>query len=178
MLSENITVFPATNRDQAYSQTAQVLTERNISGIIRNLVDQDYVISPAYNENNFEFVINGYYFKTTSTIITDTLKTVDEIWANIKIAATTAEPPFLELTPIVTSGDNQTNTLDSDTEFLGISFTKTPGEGYVDKTGIYSLRVLVKDSSNNWVIPKESRYKMITDTTHCSVKIDDGILPV
>lgn len=174
MESNNIIVFPATNRAQKYSQTAQVLTERNISGIIKNIVDQDYVISDKYSADNFEFVINGYYFKTSADITAG----IDgnEIWANIRVVAPTAEPTFLELTPIVTSGDNQTNTLDSDTGFLGISFTKTKGEGYVDKSGIYSLRVLVKGSSNNWIIPKESRYKMITDTTRCSVKIDDGIL--
>lgn len=176
MESKDIIVFPATNRDQAYSQTAQVLTERNISGIVKNMVDQDYVISAEYNTNNFEFVINGYYFKTTSTIITDTLETGNEIWANIKITAATSEPSFLELVPIVTSGDNQTNTLDSNNAFLGISFDSKAGGNYVDKTGIHSLKVLVKDASAKWIVPKESRYKMITDKTHCSVKIDDGVI--
>lgn len=172
MESDKIIVFPATNRDQAYSQTAQVLTERNISGIIKNLVDQDYVISDKYSADNFEFVINGYYFRTSADITSGISGT--EVWANIKIAAPTSEPPFLELVPITNvSGD--TNTLDSNDTFLGISFTETAGEGYVDKTGIHSLKVLVK-MGNSWIVPKESRYKMITDTSHCSVKIDDGSL--
>lgn len=175
MESNKIIVFPATNRDQAYSQTAQVLTERNISGIIKNLVDQDYVISDEYNTNNFEFefVIKGYYFKTSEDITFGISGT--EVWANIKIAAPTSESPFLELVPIKNVSGN-TNTLDSGDGFIGISFTGTAGEGYVDKTGIHSLKVLVKNTSGNWIVPKDSRYKMITDTTHCSVKIDDGVL--
>lgn len=62
--SDKITVFPCIKRDPAYNTTSKLMSEQNITNIIKSIVgDRAYVISEI--SNGVEFIIQGYYFNYT-----------------------------------------------------------------------------------------------------------------
>ena len=64
--SDNIKVFPCTNRSSEYHETSKLMSEQNITNIIKSIVgNKSYVI--AETANTVEFVIQGYYFNYTYT---------------------------------------------------------------------------------------------------------------
>lgn len=62
--SENIFVFPCVSRSKNYDLKAKLMSEENITNIIKSITDKkSYIINDDLS--NLEFVIDGYYFKLT-----------------------------------------------------------------------------------------------------------------
>ena len=67
--SENIFVFPCVSRSKNYDLKAKLMSEENITNIIKSITDKkSYVINDDLS--NLEFVIDGYYFKLINKTLT------------------------------------------------------------------------------------------------------------
>ena len=71
MNSDKIFVFPCVSRDNDYDLKAKIMSEENITNLIKSITDNtSYVINDDLN--NLEFIIDGYYFKLTDYSLTGT----------------------------------------------------------------------------------------------------------
>ena len=71
MESNKIFVFPCVSREGNYELEAKIMSEKNITNIIRSITDStSYVINDDLT--NLEFIIDGYYFKLIDYPLTGT----------------------------------------------------------------------------------------------------------
>ena len=60
--SNQVTVFPCVNRDSSYLSASKLMSEQNITNIIKSITDKDsYIIS--WKEGLLKCVVKGYYFE-------------------------------------------------------------------------------------------------------------------
>lgn len=194
--STGINVFPTTKRDQASSGDtySQYFTEYNITNVINRLINTDaFVITNQNSTNingqnlgsyaNLEFNIGGYYFN----IKNENLKEIVEgsgisdssPYFVVKAAINTSDYGVKTLIPLNTSGEptNAMDSLDLNSQFQGLYFYSS--SSYVNTSTqnsngntIYTLTLLQRLSSENYVIPRESKVKFKTPI----LTIDDGEL--
>lgn len=107
MKSNKVFVFPCVNRSEKYDLKSKLLSEENITNIVKSLVDnKSFVINNDIN--NLEFVIDGYYFKLSE-------KPGDTVYATIH----KEEDNFL-------SGDTDD---DENSYFEGLVISNEPSDG-------------------------------------------------
>lgn len=145
--SENIFVFPCVSRSKDYELKAKLMSEENITNIIKSITDSpSYIIDYDKNTKILEFVIDGYYFKLTEFTPSGTQ------YAVLKYKADT--PKEIK----IIDGDNTNN------QFNGLTIeTSQP------KSGTYLL------ISENNEIPDRSKIKFSRESLNMS-SIDCGEL--
>lgn len=173
--SNSINVFPCANRGTAYNLQSRLTSEYNLTNIINQLIDTDSFVISNNLSNGLSFNIHGYYFNVSNyQDITNLDSSWTDVYAQITIAHNELESGlvFDELT--VNGTEDVSTNLDADTTFTGVAFTSTkPAEAQ----NHYFLHILHRDStSSDWYIPPESTVKFVTNSTRCSIKIDDGEL--
>lgn len=160
--SSNILVFPTTKRGDN-QRSARLLSEQSLVSIINQLVDeQAFVISKEYSTGEFQFNINGYYFKVLNmgAIISAVGSSANEVWANISMTETSAGPDnFIEL-------DGQ----DDGGEYKGVVFTSS-----AQSSADFSLKLLSK-VNNIWTIPRESQIRFDANTVFGDLTVDGGVI--
>lgn len=193
--SNNITVFPCSNRGKGYNLGARLTSEYNLTNIVNQLLNVEaFVISPSYGtpvstETSISFNILGYYFNVAS--INDILdlfsgESPEDIYACIRVNTftTTKNGETLDLQELTTldsttaSDANMNVDLDTVDEsgssvFMGVQFTKTD-PGISDDVTSY-LHILHYDGST-WNIPEDSYIKFTSNNSTRAVTIDDGEL--
>lgn len=138
--SNNITVFPSVKRGD---QPSRNLSEKNIVGLINKLLDNSgtFVISNSVStsSDNFEFMINGYYFciipgdgQSVSGIFDSLSSGGSNLYASIEFDSTYDE----------IDGE------DADDVYTGVTLSTSSGD----------LHIATKDG-NSWVVPLGSRRK-------------------
>ena len=154
--STKIKVFPSVDRNATFDGDAELMSEGNISNIVRSLCRErkSYVLSKEWKAP-FEFVIYGFYFKITD-VNSDSL-TNRPLYAHIKIDETTnGNYQFLTLINPANSETKHTlkldevtkievtesgDSLDKEGKFQGIWFDNQ------DSGGTHTLQLL--DDSDN-----------------------------
>ena len=72
LASSNVFVFPCISRTGDYAVDSKLLSEKNLSNIIKCVTDKkSFVINNDLS--NLEFVLDGYYFKLNSYTLTGTV---------------------------------------------------------------------------------------------------------
>lgn len=138
--SEKIKVFPSIGRNTDIDADAELMNEGNISSIIRSLCRErkSYVLSKTFSasdENPFEFVIYGFYFK-----VTDISSLSDRpLYAHITLKENTGNYQLLTISNSTVS-NNSLQILDQNvsqsSQFQGVWFdSKSTG-------GTYDLQLL------------------------------------
>ncbi len=61
--SNNLFVFPCVSREARFDLDAKVLSEKNITNIIKSVTDKESYIISWDNNSNLRCVIRGYYFE-------------------------------------------------------------------------------------------------------------------
>lgn len=184
--SNDIYMFPVANRGDAFP-LSRLTTEQNIVNILKSMSDKDgFVISPSGSVDMdssalFEFIIGGYYVKTTNNKLPDDdlgENAGDILYACLKIAsygstiadgnqeilsqnASSSYGPVNDDGTIDMNSVQFDNSLDDDptpTDFYGISFewedSSTTPTGYTK-----ILPILYYDGAN-YIVKEEYRYKI------------------
>lgn len=172
--SDNIQIFPTSNRNSAYQAQARLMTETNIINIVNRLVNKDsFIIN--HKGKSIDFNIHGYWIHVPdiNQVIISIQKefpNATSIYAKIKIKTITADtsPEF----KIIDGIDEEA--ADGGQIYTGVEFVTTTSSS--DNTGTpYYLHLLEKINSS-WQIPEDSKVKFTTDAETRSVTIDDGDL--
>lgn len=145
--SEDIKLYPCSNRGGEHNPEARLGTEFNITKMNSAIASRkSFVIE--YKDNYIEFSINGYYFRIDN--ISNYLPNTDDLYANIKIGDKGDDSYHLpNLQPLI---EETTYELDyTDETFVGLSLTSEPS------SGCESLLLLKKDSEDNWTVPLTSK---------------------
>lgn len=193
--SNNIAVFPCSNRGQGYNLGARLTSEYNLTNIVNQLLNVEaFVISPSYGtsistDTSISFNILGYYFNVASiNDILDLFKdeNPEDIYACIRVNTftTTKSGETLNLQELTTldsttaSDANMNVDLDTVGEsgssvFMGVQFTKTNPSVSDDVTSY--LHILHYDG-DTWNIPEDSYIKFTSNNSTRAVTIDDGEL--
>ena len=140
--SANIFVFPSVQRtDKPESRN---LSENNLTTMFRSLVSTDatYVISEGdvSNATKFEFVIDGYYFKLTTS---------GNMYALFNTLSYEGDSLSASITVNATSGSNfvELQGTDDDGEYTGVEF-------FGNSSG--DLLLAVRNSATSWSVPQSS----------------------
>ena len=138
--SDKIKVFPSIGRKSEIDADAELMNEGNVSSIIRSLCRErkSYVLSKEFSasdENPFEFVIYGFYFK-----ITDVSSLSDRpLYAHITLKENTGNYQLLTISNSTVS-NNSLQILDQNvgqsSQFQGVWFDKS------SSGGTYTLQLL------------------------------------
>jgi hypothetical protein len=155
--SNDIHAYPVANRGGDYP-FSRISTEYNTTQMTRNIVDKPgYVITSINSEtsttslNTLEFVVDGYFFRTTFKYAYDAsgLSGAGTVYAYIKLSNTDQTQ---ELSPLeeVSAGD------DSGT-FYDIGFT---GSTSSIPEGCISLPLFDVNANDDITIKEEYRYKI------------------
>lgn len=147
--SEKIEIFPCVSRKPDYDLSSRLMTEENITNLIKNILDKDsYVIK--IDGGYIYFVIEGYMIKLKVDLLPKN-DTISGYFVSLVPAST--ENSF-----DIIKGDNPTNPY-----FEGISITTDSG----------ALKILEKDGLT---IPVESQAKFNLSSFGLSNKLDFGEL--
>ena len=176
--NNNISTFPSSMRTQdVYSRFT---TENNLVNMVNGIVDTDgYVRSiGSDNDQTIEFVLGGYFFRTTIASIQTKLNSTDKIYAFAIVGYTSSTSGSVVVgsnpgdTRLVGwSGDAiQTNVEDSG-NFIGVNFVsdisdipEVNGTSIPNTFKVYSL-LLAEKTGNSWGVPATSYKKFGTLTT-------------
>ena len=145
--TNEVVVFPAARRVGTGSNK---LSEKNIILLISNLLDapEGFVISKDFQGEEFEFIIQGYYFAVKEFKPNGG----DKVYAKIKIK------------------DGTLLGQDDDGSYTGLDIVNnkdaTEGEGVI----CYYLTLAEKDESGNYVVPKSSMLKYNIDNVFVTNK--------
>lgn len=145
LASGKVSVFPCISRTGDYALDSKLLSEKNLSNIIKCVTDKKSFI---VNEDlsNLEFVIDGYYFKLNDYEISDTT------YAYLSYKDT--DQPLLE-------GDGTT-------EFGGLNLTNKLS----DVSGEYLQLCEYSEETNGYRVPPKSKIKFVLTALDCGeVKI-------
>lgn len=146
VLSDNLTVFPCVSRDLSDGNkvlAAKLMSENNITNLIKTLADKPSFVISEKIENPMKFVIDGYYFEYTN------FPTSSTIYGYIKRITSTGSSGLNDRI----EGDDSGSGV-----FKGLVLTSTPPSGVPNY-----LTLCV-----NGQIPEESRAKF----RGSSLKID------
>lgn len=176
--NNNISTFPSSMRTQdVYSRFT---TENNLVNMVNGIVDTDgYVRSIGSDtDQTIEFVLGGYFFRTTIALIQTALNSTDKIYAfaivgyNYSSSGTTvvgSDPGDARLVGW-SGGAIQTNVEDSG-NFIGVNFVsdisdipEVNGTSIPNTFKVYSL-LLAEKTGNSWGVPATSYKKFGTLTT-------------
>lgn len=103
----------------------------------------------------------------TRIAITGSFSTATNIYAHIKVGASSGEATFHELQPV----ESQEG-LDVDSSFYGVLFDTN-----TDMPGAVTLHLLTRaNTSATWIVPEDSKIKLVTDDQRRTIRIDDGDL--
>lgn len=172
--SDNIQIFPTSNRNSDYQAQARLMTETNIINIVNRLVNKDsFIIN--HKGKSIDFNIHGYWIHVTDInpvilSIQQEFPDATSIYAKITINTTQSgtQPEF----KIIDGIDKEA--ADGGQIYTGVEFVTTTSSS--DNTGTpYYLHLLEKINSS-WQIPEDSRVKFTTDAETRSITIDDGDL--
>ena len=192
--SNDIKMFPSSNRNPENDATSRLTTEYNLVNIVNRLITDNidgtkpagFVITETADSNSpFEFSIHGYYFYIPQlSSLTDSFTSETNIWGSIKMSSDTSNAGLFEYITkfdpneasgaYTLDGTNRVSELDGTNEFLGVKFT----DDKQTDPGVYSVHLLTK-SGNNWVIPEDSkiRFRLKSPMNNIvTLKIDDGQL--
>lgn len=166
--SDYAKVFPSAFRGMSSDSTAtdghdpeaKLMSENNLTGIVRRLTDKDYVISWDQSTKVVEFSVNGYYVKADLSAATaGDMASWTEVWAKVKLASisTKAAASSTEYDLITMVGQSSVSSLsgkildaelsaEAGDSFIGVKFlssspTLTSGE--------YALKILERASSSD-----------------------------
>ena len=182
--SSNIYVFPVGTRGQNYP-LARLTTEQNYVNIIRSATDNaSFVITKtlgdqtpggAGSSGSFEFIIGGYYVKTSIENLPSATTEDGTLYAYMTLAetgdtiATHMQEVISQDSTNVGAGSiadmNQVNLgdMDADTNFTGISFEWVSSGS---NPGSYTYAIpLMTYKNDNYAIPEDFGYKI----THASI---------
>ena len=94
--SENITIFPCVSRtikDNYETATkAKLMSEENITNIIKSITDKDSYIISRSNSNLFKFVLEGYYIRLQLPID----ESVTDIYVSLNYQSNTGNHTLLQ----------------------------------------------------------------------------------
>ena len=156
--SANISVFPSTRRGMK-QVSARLMSESSFVNIINKLIDTDgYVITPEIESignidftEPFEFNINGYFFSVDrANRITALFPYAQTIYANIYLDDA---GNFKELK------GQDFDVSASNWQYQGVNFSSTDLTQDQSSPADFSLLLFVKNNSNAWTVPVESRVK-------------------
>lgn len=154
--TSNLHIFPISIKRNS-NPGARVLSEVNLTSIVRGLTDKDaFVISSSFeSDKDFEFIIHGYYCRIESSVIPSCFRIFPNgpIYAVILIKGSSKDYPILDASETVTgTGSSAVST------FTGVQFVSSPeevknDEGYQP----YLLHILTKEGEDIFTIPFTSR---------------------
>lgn len=184
--SNNINVFPASNRPDGIDINSRYFAEINVLNLINRLTDKpSFVINSSYENNNFQFNIGGYWFNIINlNDLLDGITSFEEgkyLVATINIVQRSngdGNTPAVNMAANASTQYNPTNAVDTlaadtDEMYTGIDFTVVAT--LPENTG--NTLVLLQKTASGYIIPATSRIKFITNSEGFrSVSIDDGVL--
>jgi len=147
---QSVEMFPSALRK---TNDSKFTSERNITGIIRAVTDNDSYIIKLDNTQGIEFVVHGYYFNLSQ-------KSLSELGNNC-VASIRLDSSYR-----LVSYSNGSTTLDDNSGFNGLYLGSSPTTG----PGYYSLQLT--DSSGNPV--KESFLKLDSKSVTTTDTIESG----
>lgn len=162
--SSNIEVFPTTTR-QDYRRN-RLLDERNISGIVTQIVDQKCYVITDNNINGyinvsdaFSFALNGYRFdvdafNTISALVNQPRYLIASIQINVNSGYYALKNSTDE------NSKYQGLTIDPSSVLIGDNKDKYYSVTESDNVITCKL-VIAERKDNNWTIPDESRVRQI-----------------
>ena len=202
--SENIIVFPATQRTQ--DAAASFTTEYNLTSLINKLLDVDaFVVSHDLDSTgdavkNIQFNIRGYYFDCVDIQKPDASQSDDELYLNAKIRIKRANYGTsdnfqnyqqLQGTDIVITENQITRNIYEGLYLAweNAAYFPDPSSGklnsIIDKsaepTEIITFTLIKRQKTTGgytFTIPQESKLKLRTtqNGNQRSISIDDGVL--
>jgi hypothetical protein len=143
--SSLVSVFPCVSRTDDYALDSKLLSEKNLSNIIKCVTDKkSFVINDDLD--NLEFVIDGYYFKLNGHTLSGT---------------TYAYLSYQDANPTLLEGD------DKDI-FTGLNLTNNSS----GDSGEYLQLCEYIEETNRYRVPPESKIKFVLTALDCGeVKI-------
>lgn len=127
VLSSKIKIFPAANRDLQYDSQSRLMSEENVTGIIKSIASKDsYVVSELVNDTPFKFVINGYLVELENVDYARQVASnpdnsiADDLYAYINIITDNGYPHL--------SGSDTGASDVEDSIYTGVSFSKKEQE--------------------------------------------------
>lgn len=149
--SNVIKAFPVVGRTYEGTSSSHLMTEDNITNILKVLYNKKSFVITAEN-NIIEFVLNGYYFKIEDENLLNT--TPLYVYAKILEDASAEEHKYQYLQNIA---DATKTDLDNNSIFEGIAFSSSSSE--FSGEYIYSLQILDEEGE----IPAESKLHYTTN---------------
>lgn len=174
--SDKIEIYPTANRGPAnsanlYNPGSHLLTEHNITGLERHIIERSFVITDSFIPGeDFEFSIKGYYFKLLDFKVSDVIGgNPSNVYASIKVLPqnpNAVADPYSDPNYVLTAYDESTSvdSLDKVEEnnctCLAVAFTtEAPTQTNTAGYTIYSLHLLEKENGT-WKIPAASHLKL------------------
>lgn len=167
--STSVNTFPSSMREVA-DPYSRFTTEKNLVDIITRLSDGgNFVTSFDNTDNTIDFTLGGYHFVVTfggNSSILNLIADGGSLWAFI-ILRQNVENVNASITLKGFDGTTIQNNVDSNSEFIGVSFTTSETDIPTDISGVIKLKILQKNN-NSFIIPEESaspnKFEIIENT--------------
>ena len=142
--SENIKVFPSVGRDTTIDADSELTNEKNLSNILRNLYKRESFVISENTNDEFEFVIYGYYFRVKSGQLP--IEENKKLYAHIEVLEGFDSSNTYQQLKLFnqTTDNNSLQVLDNNNEFQGISFDDSETHTAPEHSGrvAYTLQLL------------------------------------
>ena len=167
--STDLKVFPSSGRSPEQQLSARLLTEDNITGIVRGLSNSaSFVVSqtvPSTKGESFYFFLGGYSFEVEMQSLKAVLTETGYLEAKLQFS----DQDDADLGSVLRVDDSEA----PNAVFEGVEFTSTTTYSSPSST---TLCLLYRDGGGTFLIPEDSKVRLKTNATDRFITIDDGDL--